>query len=108
MNAPTPQRFNRLKTLESKLGYTGTAIGKAIEAANAEFADLERLILPAPGRPLAEDASLVFFGSLARGEWTSHSDLDWVLLVDGQVDETHFRVFQDVRKRLRDARKIEP
>ncbi len=25
----------------------------------------------------SEDTSLVVFGSLARGEWTSGSDLDW-------------------------------
>ena len=36
------------------------------------------------------DASLVVFGSLARGEWTSGSDLDWTLLVDGQVSPGHY------------------
>src|SRR5438128_166873 len=35
------------------------------------------------------DTSLVVFGSLARGEWTQGSDLDWTLLVDGQVDGQH-------------------
>lgn len=31
------------------------------------------------------DASFVVFGSLARGEVTAGSDLDWTLLVDGQI-----------------------
>ena len=31
----------------------------------------------------SEDTSLVVFGSLARGEWTSGSDLDWTYLIDG-------------------------
>lgn len=35
------------------------------------------------------DTSLVVFGSLARGEWTQGSDLDWTLLVDGQVVGEH-------------------
>ena len=31
----------------------------------------------------SEDTSLVVFGSLARQEWTSASDLDWTYLIDG-------------------------
>ena len=34
---------------------------------------------------LSDDLSLVVFGSLARGEWTSGSDVDWTLLIDGPV-----------------------
>lgn len=32
------------------------------------------------------DANLVVFGSIARGESTPGSDIDWTLLVDGQAD----------------------
>lgn len=38
------------------------------------------------------DTSVVVFGSLARGEWTAGSDLDWTLLVDGQVDSGHAEI----------------
>lgn len=37
----------------------------------------------------SEDISVVVIGSLARGEWTSGSDLDWTLLIDGQADHRH-------------------
>jgi predicted nucleotidyltransferase len=37
-----------------------------------------------------EDLSVVLFGSMARGEVTEGSDLDWALLVDGRVDPHHF------------------
>ncbi|MDZ7617383.1 MAG: nucleotidyltransferase domain-containing protein [Patescibacteria group bacterium] len=31
----------------------------------------------------SDDYDLVVFGSLARREWTSGSDVDWTLLIDG-------------------------
>ncbi len=34
---------------------------------------------------IAPDIGLVAFGSLARLEWTSGSDVDWTLLVDGKA-----------------------
>jgi hypothetical protein len=43
-------------------------------------------------RPLlSSDADLVVFGSLARNECTSGSDVDWTLLVDGQVSISHYQ-----------------
>jgi hypothetical protein len=50
----------------------------------------------------------VFFGSLARGESTSQSDLDWTLLINGEVDGQHSSLHQSIRKKLRDAGKIPP
>lgn len=47
------------------------------------------------------DAGVVVFGSLARNEWTSKSDVDWTLLVDGQADPQHLEIAQDVATRLR-------
>lgn len=38
------------------------------------------------------DASAVVFGSLARGEMSEGSDLDWTLLVDGRADPQHLDV----------------
>jgi predicted nucleotidyltransferase len=42
------------------------------------------------------DTSLVMFGSLARGEWTQQSDLDWALMVDGGVDGNHAAVARQI------------
>lgn len=41
------------------------------------------------------------FGSLARGEWTSGSDLDWTYLVDGQANSDHLRIAQEIARVLK-------
>jgi hypothetical protein len=40
------------------------------------------------------------YGSLARLEWTSGSDLDWSLLINGAVDPEHVRMAHDITKSL--------
>jgi hypothetical protein len=42
----------------------------------------------------------VVFGSLARREWTSGSDVDWTLLIDGQAAPEHQRLAQQIRLSL--------
>ncbi len=42
------------------------------------------------------DTSLVVFGSLARGEFTDASDIDWTLLVDGITIPEHLAVARDI------------
>lgn len=37
----------------------------------------------------SDDYDAVAFGSLARREWTSGSDVDWTLLIDGQASPDH-------------------
>jgi hypothetical protein len=49
-----------------------------------------------------EDTSIVVFGSLARYELTSGSDLDWVLLIDGIADPAHLDDFQKIETYLND------
>lgn len=55
-----------------------------------------------------EDTSLVVFGSLARGEWTSNSDLDWTYLIDGEANSDHLRISQQIQKLLKDNKYIDP
>lgn len=50
----------------------------------------------------SEDTSLVVFGSLARDEWTSGSDLDWTYLIDGQANSAHFVIAQTISKVIED------
>ncbi len=47
-----------------------------------------------------EDTSVVVFGSLARDEATSKSDVDWTLLVDGIADPQHLNVAHEISRRL--------
>ena len=64
--------------------------------------ELDCLLTDKVGKYASEDTSLVVFGSLARGEWTSNSDLDWTYLIDGQANSDHLRIAQKIRKVVRD------
>lgn len=51
--------------------------------------------------PVSENTALVFFGSVGRGEFTTKSDLDWCLLVDGPADPEHGRLVGELRRGLK-------
>jgi predicted nucleotidyltransferase len=51
---------------------------------------------------LTEDTSVVVFGSLARDEYTSGSDADWTLLIDGQANADHLKVTQKIKASIKD------
>jgi len=76
------------------------AQGNALEASRK----LEKIT---EGQP-SSDANLVVFGSLARKEWTSKSDVDWTLLIDGQADYQHLALAQEIATRLRKGKFAEP
>ena len=46
------------------------------------------------------DTSLVVFGSLARGEWTEKSDVDWTYLIDGQANSDHLTIANTIQGTL--------
>lgn len=62
--------------------------------------ELDRLLSENVPRYASEDTSLVVFGSLARGEWTSGSDLDWTYLIDGQANSDHLLIAQKIHRTL--------
>jgi hypothetical protein len=53
----------------------------------------------------SDDTSVVVSGSLGREEFTSGSDFDWNLLVDGIADPNHHALLLDVRKKIKDVAK---
>lgn len=55
-----------------------------------------------------DEGSLVVFGSLARGEFTAGSDLDWTLMIDGRADSGHLEIAHKLRRRLVDASYADP
>jgi predicted nucleotidyltransferase len=61
---------------------------------------LEKLLSERIPRYASEDTSLIVFGSLARREWTSSSDLDWTYLIDGQANSDHLAIAQQIKKIL--------
>jgi predicted nucleotidyltransferase len=70
------------------------------EAALKTREELDQLLSSEIPGYTSEDTSLVVFGSLARGEWTSGSDLDWTYLIDGGANSDHLLIAQRIQKLL--------
>lgn len=84
-----------LEQLGKKYSKEWPAITKAGQITRARLKDLEAL------RPFQSDNTAVtVFGSFARGEMTSGSDVDWSLLIDGPADPEHLRIVQAVDRFL--------
>jgi hypothetical protein len=94
MSQPGPPSL--IDELSKRCGAPWPTMVKAQAAASTERARLAKLLTD-PGLVPA-DTSVVVFGSLARGEWTMGSDLDWTLLVDGQVVSAHAEVAREIAK----------
>lgn len=56
----------------------------------------------------ASDATVVVFGSVARYEVTSKSDVDWILLLDGSAAPEHRSLATEVKETLIDHGYIKP
>ena len=83
-------------SFEAKAGASWPAVRDA-----ARLARDTRTKIAAQLKPLShENTSVVVFGSLARDEFTSESDVDWTLLVDGMADPEHIDVIHDIRDSL--------
>lgn len=94
--------------MQAGIGRELPTINRAILESRRKVEEYSDSLLDGADRPVAEDASLIFFGSLARQEWTSKSDADWALLIDGQVSSQHFSAFQEIRRRFRQIQAKEP
>src|SRR5580704_7693930 len=70
------------------------------EAALKTREELDQLLSKKIPGYTSEDTSLVVFGSLARGEWTSGSDLDWTYLIDGGANSDHLLIAQRIQRLL--------
>src|SRR5438309_8055741 len=92
-DSPEPRdQCMSFEVLAKKLGRSWPAIGKAENEADRQIQRIRQVMQEAAreeGSIDSEDITLVVFGSLARKEWTSGSDLDWTLLIDGQADQGH-------------------
>jgi hypothetical protein len=62
-----------------------------------ELAGLARGLAP------TDEGAIVVFGSMARGEFTDGSDLDWAILIDGRADSCHLEIVHELRRRLDSA-----
>lgn len=71
-----------------------------IARARSNASKVRQLLLETFQDYSSADADLVVFGSLARGEWTSGSDVDWTLLIDGQANPEHREIARQIERRL--------
>ena len=78
-------------------------LSKSRKASLATRAELDTLLSAEIRKYTSEDTSLVVFGSLARDEWTSSSDLDWTYLIDGGANSDHLLIAQDIQRVLEKA-----
>ena len=90
--------------LSELLAVDWPAIRSAEGKASDRKAELHALVEPY----VTSDASFVVFGSVARMEVTSQSDLDWILLVDGQADPAHTEMAQELAEVIAQAGFKEP
>lgn len=93
-----------LRALEKRTGAHWSSIGAAEIQTQSEREILENAL----GRFTTSDSTIVAFGSLARGEFTAGSDLDWILLLDGISRPEHLEVAQAVRSQIDDLGRKQP
>ncbi|HWZ83572.1 MAG TPA: nucleotidyltransferase domain-containing protein [Terriglobales bacterium] len=78
------------------------------EGTHKKRKDLDSILSSKLGEYASPDTSLVVFGSLAREEWTSGSDLDWTFLIDGSANPDHLQITQDFQRVFKDNKYVEP
>lgn len=79
--------MSALEELQKKCNTRWEHLHAARLEAQQQLEEFRDLILTE--KTESQHISVVIFGSLARGEWTNKSDLDWTLLIDGPVDSKH-------------------
>lgn len=85
-----------IERLAQLCGATWPTITRSAIAALKQRSALAADVTQAGLVPVPVDTSIIVFGSLARGEWTRGSDLDWAFLVDGQVDVEHAAIAHQI------------
>jgi hypothetical protein len=103
MSSP-PAQPSHLDQREARTNSSWQAIRKAQAETQTRRDNLENGFAQL-GSP---DTSLVVFGSVARQEVTSGSDLDWILLIDGQSVPEHKDQEREIESRLLAGKYIAP
>lgn len=90
------------QTLSNQFPDRWRTIHSARTAAELKREDFRKLIAADVGDAgeMRSDMNLIAFGSMARREWTTGSDVDWSVLVDGQTDPEDMRAAKRVEGKL--------
>jgi hypothetical protein len=100
-SAQSPSQTSALEKLKGPdaTRWSNIAAAKSLSADRiATLTDIVGDLLP------TDEGGLVVFGSLARGEFTVESDLDWALLIDSRADSSHLKVVHALKSRLKESR----
>ena len=92
-----------VEQLSGRVGATWSNIDEArrrTDALRQQLAGLESYS--------SEDAAVIVFGSVGRGEVTEASDIDWTLLIDGPSDPNHAHLVAEIRDRLEEMELEKP
>jgi predicted nucleotidyltransferase len=95
---------NPIDIVASRLGEKWRNLENAWANANRTRADLTAALANFD----STDMTVVFFGSLARKEFTAGSDADWTLLVDGPAGAQHLDLHDAVRESVRGVIEKQP
>ncbi len=87
-----------IKTLEQKFDANWLNIQSAELRADEKINKLELIFEKESLTSL--DTSIIVFGSIARKECTSGSDLDWSFIVDGQANSKHKQISKRIGELL--------
>jgi predicted nucleotidyltransferase len=98
------ERASHIDELGRKLGCHWPAIASARETTVERRRELRELL---SGEDSA-DANVVVYGSMAREEMTSESDLDWTLLLDKPVDPADLATTQRIALKIEQAKFSKP
>jgi len=71
-----------------------------MRAARKDAFELQDLLRSRLRQFTSDDVDVVVFGSLARREWTSGSDVDWTILIDGQANYQHRVASREIDRTL--------
>ncbi len=99
--SPTP---TPVQTLEAKLNARWKNINDARELSIRTRSKLRQDLTGLD----SDDSSVVISGSLARDEFTSGSDIDWTLLIDGQADPNIIDILPRIQEIVSRAAKKPP
>lgn len=100
---PQPDAFSVVYDLERRLG----ASWPHVHAAHERTSSLHVELSAATASQHDSDASIVALGSVGRFEVTGESDIDWVLLIDGQAYLAHQKRILSIASSI-DARAGKP
>jgi predicted nucleotidyltransferase len=100
----TDSKDNPITSLAERTNSAWDMISKARNNAQVKRRELYETLRGFDSR----DTSIVVFGSLARDEFTSGSDIDWTLLIDGQSSPEHLDNALEIHKRIEEAKEKVP